>query len=267
MKSFVYGRNVKSPTMNMISVIFGIQQTVVPTRNFARFILMMFLLFCLVNRNAYQGALYIILRSDGTRKEVQSVTEMVEKDFKFFMFSTYVDLVDEKTRIYQRKIVIESEKELPYSQEVDETLKAAFMTPLTDVINRNERARGKFSLRVCKEQVSVMSIVMYMKKGFHLMDTFNDLLLLFDSMGFSSHWFETYAQQRYLNIKVRGIGPRKMNFDDLFGVFNVLLAGYGIAIAIFIFEHILSITKRIKNARKQVSMPRNNIVNAPKKIK
>ncbi|CAH1718358.1 unnamed protein product [Chironomus riparius] len=267
LKSFVYGRNVKSPTMNFISVIFGIQQTVVPTRNFARFILMMFLLFCLINRNAYQGALYIILRSDGTRKEVQSVSEMVEKDFKFYMFSSYVDVVDETTRIYQRRIVIQSEKELPFSREVDETLKSAFMTPLTDVINRNERARGKFSLRVCKEQVSIMSIVMLMKKGFHLMDTFNELLLRFDSVGFSSHWFETYAQQRYLNIKVRGIGPRKMNFDDLFGVFNVLLAGYGIAILIFVFEHIVTMVKKANNAKKQVTMQSSKIGNAPKKIK
>lgn len=248
----------------MITAIFGLQQTVLPTRNFARFILMVFLLFCLVNRNVYQGALYIILRSDGHRKEIQTIQEMFDKDFKFYVYASYVDFVSESSRIYQRKVVIQSEEELPYSREVDETLKAAFMTPLTNVINRNEMSRGKFSLRVCKEMVSVMSIVMYMQKGFYLKDTFNDLLLSFDAMGLLSHWYEQYVQQRFLNVKTGNTGPKKMNLEHLFGVFNVLLIGHGIAVLIFVLEHLVAQIKKLNNIRKEYVRVNNKVQDVPK---
>lgn len=263
LKNFVYGRNVKSPTMNMLTAIFGLQQTVLPTRNFARFILMMFLLFCLVNRNVYQGALYLILRSDGHKKEIQTIQEMVDKDFKFYVYATYVDFVNEASRIYQRKVVIQSEQELPYSREVDETLKAAFMTPLTNVINRNEMSRGKLSLRVCKEIVSVMSIVMYMQKGFYLKDTFNDLLLSFDAMGLLSHWYEHYAQKRFLNVNTGNSGPKKMNLEHLFGVFNVLLIGHCIAVLIFLFEHLIAQIKKLNKIRKEYVRVSNKVQDIP----
>ena len=247
----------------MLTAIFGLQQTVLPTRNFSRFILMMFLLFCLVNRNVYQGALYLILRSDGHRKEIQSIQEMVEKDFKFYVYASYVDFVNEASKIYQHKVVIQSEQELPYSREVDETLKAAFMTPLTNVINRNEMSRGKLSLRVCKEVVSVMSIVMYMKKGFYLKDTFNDLLLRFDAIGLLSHWYEQYAQKRFLNVKSGSIGPKRMNLEHLYGVFNVLLIGHGIGLLIFIFEHLASQIKKLNNLRKGILRANNKVQDVP----
>lgn len=62
---FVYGTGIKHPINNMLIAIFGGVQSKLPRRNFSRFLLMMFLLFCLVKRNVYQGSLYIILKSDG----------------------------------------------------------------------------------------------------------------------------------------------------------------------------------------------------------
>lgn len=58
-QNFVYGTGIKHPVVNMTIAVFGGTQVKLPRRNFARFILMMFLLFCLVQRNVYQGILYI----------------------------------------------------------------------------------------------------------------------------------------------------------------------------------------------------------------
>ena len=49
-KEFCFGKGVKNPYMNVIIAIFGGSQHSVPKRNFARSLLMMFLLFCLVIR-------------------------------------------------------------------------------------------------------------------------------------------------------------------------------------------------------------------------
>lgn len=49
-KDFVYGKGIKNPIMNVLIAVFGGSQHVLPSRNFSRSLLMMFLLFCLVIR-------------------------------------------------------------------------------------------------------------------------------------------------------------------------------------------------------------------------
>lgn len=55
---FVFGNNVNSPAFNILVALFGECQNILPTRNFARYILMLFILFCLIIRSAYQGVQY-----------------------------------------------------------------------------------------------------------------------------------------------------------------------------------------------------------------
>lgn len=49
-RDFVIGKNVKRPCLNLIGAIVGLGQPMLPTRNFSRSLLMMFILFCLVIR-------------------------------------------------------------------------------------------------------------------------------------------------------------------------------------------------------------------------
>jgi hypothetical protein len=235
-KNFVFGKNVKSPVMNMAVAIFGLQQTVLPARNFSRFILMMFLIFCLVNRNVYQGALYLFLQSDGRHKDIKSVDEMEERNFNYYVFESYIDFVHNQSKIFKKKIVVRDEKELPFAKEVNENLKAAFMTPQTNVINRNQMAQGKFYLRVCAEQISVINIAMFFTRNFYLKTAIDEKLRQFDAAGLLSYWISKHAEKKYLSMNEGVTGPKKLNLEHLFGVFNIMLIGHAVALIIFIFE-------------------------------
>lgn len=101
-RNFVYGTDVENPIINMLIAIFGLSQTKLPKGNFARFLLMIFLLFCLVQRNLYQGALYIFLQSDGRHKEVQSLEEMVSKNFEYHMFDSYSEFTESMPEIHEK---------------------------------------------------------------------------------------------------------------------------------------------------------------------
>lgn len=46
---------------------------------------MMFILFSIVKRTLYQGILFQFIQADDRNKEVQSIDELVSKDFKVFM--------------------------------------------------------------------------------------------------------------------------------------------------------------------------------------
>lgn len=49
-QNLVYGDNVKTPTLNVLIAIVGGGQTVIPKKSFARFLLMMFIIFSLIIR-------------------------------------------------------------------------------------------------------------------------------------------------------------------------------------------------------------------------
>jgi hypothetical protein len=84
-QNFIFGENVKSPFMNLWAAIIGTQQTHLPRHNFARFVLMIFLLFSLVIRTGYQGSLFELLRSNKFKNGIQTLSELREKNFKVYI--------------------------------------------------------------------------------------------------------------------------------------------------------------------------------------
>lgn len=84
-RDFVFGRNVRDPTFNLARIFFGLGQNVLPGRNFARFITMMFIIFSLIIRTAWQGKMFEFMQRDMTKPEVKSIEEMIEKNFTFYL--------------------------------------------------------------------------------------------------------------------------------------------------------------------------------------
>jgi hypothetical protein len=81
----VFGTGVRTPCLNLFIAFIGGAQKKLPGRNFARFLLMIFLMYSLVIRTLYQASFYELLRSNKRHEEVQSIDEMIEKDFKFYV--------------------------------------------------------------------------------------------------------------------------------------------------------------------------------------
>lgn len=54
-REILYGKGIKMPSFNVVRTFFGIGQTKLPENNFARIILVTFIIFCLIFRTAYQG--------------------------------------------------------------------------------------------------------------------------------------------------------------------------------------------------------------------
>lgn len=58
LQSFVFGLHIITPELNVEAEFFGQAQTNLPGRNFARYILMLYILFCLIIRTGYQSLQY-----------------------------------------------------------------------------------------------------------------------------------------------------------------------------------------------------------------
>lgn len=54
-QDIVFGNGISIPSLNVVSSFFGISQKKLPEKNFARSLLVLFVMFCLIFRTAYQG--------------------------------------------------------------------------------------------------------------------------------------------------------------------------------------------------------------------
>lgn len=60
-QNLVFGKGVRTPNFNMLMAIFGQPQNILPSTNFARYLLMLFILFCLIIRTGYQSLQYEVM--------------------------------------------------------------------------------------------------------------------------------------------------------------------------------------------------------------
>lgn len=87
-RNIVVGSRVTTPSLNVAIAFFGLGQMVLPRRSFARFLLMMFIMYSLIIRTAYQGKSFEILQKDVRRAEVQTIAEMFGKNFSVYAYAS-----------------------------------------------------------------------------------------------------------------------------------------------------------------------------------
>ena len=79
-RNFIAGRDVCNPTMNLISVFLTGGQVKTPGRNFARFLLILFIIWSLIIRTCHQSMLFDLLQADLRRPSIRTLDELFESD-------------------------------------------------------------------------------------------------------------------------------------------------------------------------------------------
>jgi hypothetical protein len=101
-QNFVLGQGNSSPCLNIFNIFFGGSLPKLPVRNFARTLLGFFMIYCLIIRSSYSGALFNFMRSVSREKDVANIGEMVAKDFKFYVVEASSEFVKELPRVANR---------------------------------------------------------------------------------------------------------------------------------------------------------------------
>lgn len=79
-QQFIFGTNNSHPSLCLTQIFFGLGLIQAPDRNFARFLFMIFTLFCLIIRNAYQGKMFEFLHSNTEKHTPNSRDELIEQN-------------------------------------------------------------------------------------------------------------------------------------------------------------------------------------------
>ena len=100
-QNFMFGKRITNQYTNLLLIFVGGSQHLLPQHNFARYLLMLFILFCMIQRTLYQGSLYKFLQSDNRAAEVKSIDEMINHKFYFYMYYT-TEMFTKYSKIYDR---------------------------------------------------------------------------------------------------------------------------------------------------------------------
>jgi len=105
-QNFVFGRNVTTPSLNIMIAFVGGGQSTLPRGNFARFLLTMFIIFSLIIRTCHQSKLYEYLQGDFVKSEITSIEELKDRNFTIYIAKGHTDFLNES---YEFRNVIEYE--------------------------------------------------------------------------------------------------------------------------------------------------------------
>lgn len=238
-KRFIFGDKFSNPYFKLISVFVGNGLTILPRRNFARSLLMMYMLFSLVMRTVYQGSLFIILQGDGRHPELRSIEEMMEKNYVFYIRETLEHNIKSMPFYSKRKTV----KFDDYPELRAKTLNPAFhggvIQPLLEIIYLNQQNYKNFTYNVLKEFLLDVQIVNYFPKHSYLVEPFNEKIGILKSAGLVQRWMNRYIDLSYLKVNSESTGAKVMNIVQLSGGFQVLIMGWVVSLVAFTLELVL----------------------------
>ena len=93
-QSIVYGDKVETPIWNVIRIFFGISQTKLPNKKFSRFILMIFIYFCLIFRTCFQSKFFEFMTSEPRHPSPKTIENLIERNYKIYATRSTIHLFD-----------------------------------------------------------------------------------------------------------------------------------------------------------------------------
>jgi len=86
----LFGHGINNPGLNVTRIFFGIGQTRLPRESILRFILIFFVLFCLIMRTCYQSKMFEFITSDMRKPPPRTLDEVIEQRFTIVLVNDSV---------------------------------------------------------------------------------------------------------------------------------------------------------------------------------
>lgn len=229
----------------MFAGFIGETQTILPRKNFARFLLMAFLMYSLVIRALYQGAYFELVNSRQNRGEIKSIAEMIENDFTFYVPGPVAEsfqgtqAIKKRLEIRFRNLhfsmlcdfrtkIISNQETNDYSRKIrkDSSFKGALgswlMISLFENMHRSEASQQI----ICRETVMTIPLIIYTRKDFFLLKSINQKIEIFKAAGLIAHWqFQDVNKAMVRKGKSNFKEPKTLTVNDFVGSFRILFVG------------------------------------------
>ncbi|KAG5672224.1 hypothetical protein PVAND_002366 [Polypedilum vanderplanki] len=266
-REFVYGKGIKTPSLNVISTFFGYSQTKLPKTNFARFILINFVLFCFMVRTLYQGVIFDYMNSDMQKMQPQTIDEVFQRGYKILAHNTHSTIVlnNSVKKEWQKQIFRYAIRYEHLFEDICEILendepKIAILT--NEHINMLLKFQCKKIPNKVKEIAFTVPLGYGMTLNHFLYESTVDIIQPMIEHGFLKHFYDSWLYWYLIKyVPDNSNNSKALSLNDLGFCFNILLIISLLAIIVFFVE-------MIKGKRKNNhSLMKKNHKNSIEKIK
>ncbi|KAG5671924.1 hypothetical protein PVAND_002092 [Polypedilum vanderplanki] len=248
-QNIIFGEKVCAPAYNVVGILFGIPQPSLPKNSFARFILIMFIIFCLIFRTAYVGVIFELLALDIQKPPPGTLLELIEENFTFYQVDdqehTYINDQIENilketfsgTKI-KRKIKILTKEEFTkiyLDQYKNASAKLAFYADNNIMSEFNSLC--KCTNLLLQETLFTKQVGLAIEKEHFLYNLIEETLQKIIPFGISQHSADYHKWVLYRGYKeVEKDEPSSYSLADLSFVFILWTITCGISFFVFCYE-------------------------------
>lgn len=234
-QDFVFGRRNRTPLLNLLNIIVGSPTHRNPTRNFARWLLMMFVLMWLIFRSLFQAVLFKNLQSTERYLPVQTIEETIRQNFDYYMLAATQENIVNLPEVFNRRVVVSrSESEEIMARFNDPSLKAAFLGALDTANYATKIKLYGFALNVCPEPLMLRHYGIIFPKDSFLVPSFDEKLIVLVENGLIEYWLSEFTEKARYEATVRE--PIPLTLSHLLCGFHVLWIGVSFSAVAFAVE-------------------------------
>ncbi|KAG5683283.1 hypothetical protein PVAND_012572 [Polypedilum vanderplanki] len=257
-RNLFYGNETTTPTLNVVSIFFGISLTIIPTRNIPRFKMILFVGFCLIFRTCYQSKLFEFMTSEMRRPEIQTIDELFEKNYTVYSDNMQRRTLESIKNWQSKRIKYLPHDSIKSSLSIFKLLKdfnlilekQAIITSSITHLQYEKYFETKF--KVLKEPLVTSGVVLSMGINNFYSHEFYKLLSKLMPSGIPYHFTKMHKEIYFKLVNEKEEKePKVLTLDDLDFGFFIWFPFIGISIIVFILELIIfKLTKKKKRFRK-----------------
>lgn len=240
LQDFVFGEEVTDPGLNVVNITLGGSLDKLPKKNFSRFILIVFVIYCFVLQNSYTGGLLFFMRTTVRDPEVTSTNEMIHRNFKFLMYESSSLFVSNLDQVMARSEILSADNfTLMLDQIVDPEFNGAFLTSEDHLAYRNILDFPNRYLSHAPEAICTNNLVIYLNKNSCLAFVIDQIIIHLVSGGIIQKWSTGFIDKNFLKNR-HSSSAKALNVPQLLGAFQILMAGLSVSLAAFCVETLFS---------------------------
>ncbi|KAG5672234.1 hypothetical protein PVAND_002376 [Polypedilum vanderplanki] len=235
-KDLIYGKSIKHPALNVVSIFFGIALKKIAKENASRILLILFIWFCLIFRTCYQSKMFEFITSEMRKPSPQTIDELFEQNFTIITQEINRVILQGLDPWQRSKIQIvdhETFNKIRLSLTImyNSSAKLALLTNednIRKISNFNSRDFKKVEIPILNEVFCTFLNIFSFEFSEIFLDPINDLIRHLIPAGIPQH---SFAYQRFLIVD-RNV----MKFEKKPQVFDIKSLSFGFIIWLIVLS-------------------------------
>ncbi|XP_062539199.1 uncharacterized protein LOC134207509 [Armigeres subalbatus] len=240
LRKFIYGERNETPLLNLFIVFFSGGLHIFPRRNFARTVLMLWIVHCFVMRTVYQGLLFRYLQDESTHRPVDTIDGIERSNLHYHINKNSDRFFEHNPDLLKRARYI-----APGNDSMGAALDAVSSRRLRDgvvlvtlehIAYHNKHRLEKGFLRSTRDSLSGYPMVIYYPKRTFLVRVLNRVIGNIETAGLMNYWVRRYGNYNFYPRKTNKGSPKPLEVHHLMGCFGFICAQWIVSSVVFGLE-------------------------------